>query len=46
MDQNLIGIMEALAKAWGRHGFRTGSFDDNMHVAFRTLPDFARHLGK
>ena len=36
----------ALAKAWGRHGFRTGSFDDNMHVAFRTLPDFARHLAK
>ena len=36
----------ALAKAWGRHGYRTGSFDDNMHVAFRTLPDFARHLSK
>lgn len=36
----------ALAKAWGRHDFRTGSFDDNMHVAFRTLPDFARHLAK
>jgi 2-polyprenyl-6-hydroxyphenyl methylase/3-demethylubiquinone-9 3-methyltransferase len=36
----------ALVKAWGRHGFRTGSFDDNMHVAFRTLPDFARHLAK
>jgi len=36
----------ALAKAWGRHGFRTASFDDNMHVAFRTLPDFARHLAK
>ena len=36
----------ALAKAWGRHGYRTGSFDDNMHVAFRTLPDFARHLAK
>lgn len=36
----------ALAKAWGRHGFRTASFDDNMHVAFRTLPDFGRHLAK
>jgi len=36
----------ALAKAWGRHGCRTGSFDDNMHVAFRTLPDFARHWAK
>ena len=36
----------ALAKAWGRHGYRTGSFDDNMHVAFRTLPEFARHLAK
>jgi hypothetical protein len=33
----------ALAKAWGRHGYRTGSFDDNMHVAFRTMPDFASH---
>ena len=36
----------ALAKAWGRHGCRTGSFDDNMHVAFRTLPDFARRLAE
>jgi len=36
----------ALAKAWGRHGYRTGSFDDNMHVAFRTLPAFAKHLAK
>jgi len=36
----------ALAKAWGRHGCRTGSFNDNLHVAFRTLPEFARHLFK
>src|SRR5512143_228239 len=36
----------ALAKAWARHGCRTGSFNDNLHVAFRTLPDFARRLSR
>jgi SAM-dependent methyltransferase len=34
----------ALALAWQRHGFSFGSIDDNRHVAFRELPDFARHL--
>ncbi|MFN3657534.1 MAG: class I SAM-dependent methyltransferase [Pseudolabrys sp.] len=37
---------DALAKAFGRHGCRTGSFNDNLHIAFRTLPDYARHLLK
>jgi len=36
----------ALAQAWRRHGFKLGSYDDNTHIAFRALPDFARHLLK
>lgn len=35
---------DALIKAFAQHGFRTGSFSDNLHVAFRTLPEFAKHL--
>lgn len=34
----------ALQRVWGRHGFALGSFDDGWHVAFREMPDFARHL--
>jgi 2-polyprenyl-6-hydroxyphenyl methylase/3-demethylubiquinone-9 3-methyltransferase len=34
----------ALEMAWRRHGYMLGSFDDNMHVAFRSLPEFASHL--
>jgi 2-polyprenyl-6-hydroxyphenyl methylase/3-demethylubiquinone-9 3-methyltransferase len=26
-------------------GFTIGSFNDNMHIMFRTLPAFAKHLG-
>lgn len=37
---------QALAIAWGRHGYTTGSFNDNLHVAFRTLPAFAAGLIK
>jgi hypothetical protein len=37
---------DALVKAFGRHGYRTGSFNDNLHVAFRTVPEFAKHLLK
>ena len=36
----------ALALAWRHHGYQTASFNDNMHLAFRKLPDFARHLLK
>ncbi len=36
----------ALALAWRRHGYQTASFNDNLHLAFRTLPEFARHLLK
>jgi 2-polyprenyl-6-hydroxyphenyl methylase/3-demethylubiquinone-9 3-methyltransferase len=35
---------KALAVAWSRFGFTTGSFNDNLHVAFRRMPAFARHL--
>jgi SAM-dependent methyltransferase len=34
----------ALHAAWGKFGFTVGSFNDGFHVAFRQLPDFARHL--
>lgn len=36
----------ALAKAWGQHGCKVLSFNDVLHVAFRTLPEFARRLLK
>jgi DNA-binding XRE family transcriptional regulator/SAM-dependent methyltransferase len=34
-----IFTKQALALAWGRHGFRTVALDDSMHFAFRTLPE-------
>jgi 2-polyprenyl-6-hydroxyphenyl methylase/3-demethylubiquinone-9 3-methyltransferase len=37
---------DALARAWRSHGCNTGSFNDNLHVAFRTMPDFAKPLFK
>lgn len=37
---------QALAALWQAHGFTIGSFNDNLHIAFRTMPDFARHLLK
>lgn len=37
---------QALAAAWGRHGYRTISFNDSIHLAFRTLPPFLAHLNK
>jgi SAM-dependent methyltransferase len=37
---------KALAIAWGRHGCKTASFNDDLHLAFRTLPFFATHLVK
>jgi SAM-dependent methyltransferase len=34
----------SLERLAGRHGFRFGSFTESLHVLFRNLPDFARHL--
>ncbi len=34
----------ALERAWQHYGCQTMSFNENVHVAFRTLPEFARHL--
>jgi hypothetical protein len=34
-----IFTKQALATAWGRHGYRNVSLNDGMHVAFRTLPE-------
>ena len=34
----------ALALAWQRQGFFFGSINENCHIAFRELPEFARHL--
>jgi SAM-dependent methyltransferase len=39
-----IFTRRTLALAWQRHGFLFGSIDQNQHVAFRELPDFAKHL--
>jgi SAM-dependent methyltransferase len=36
----------SLAVAWSRFGFKTGSLNDNLHVAFRQIPDFASHCIK
>ena len=35
---------QALELVWRRHGLRVASFNDNLHVAFRTMPSFAAHL--
>ena len=35
---------DALMRAWQHYGCQTASFNDNVHVAYRTLPEFARHL--
>jgi SAM-dependent methyltransferase len=37
---------DALVKAWRQHGCQTGSFSANLHIAFRTLPEFAKRLLK
>jgi SAM-dependent methyltransferase len=34
----------ALAALWGRCGYKTFSYDDNVHLAFRNLPPFLAHL--
>jgi len=33
-----------MERAWRKMGLRFGSFDNITHVAFRAIPDFARHL--
>jgi 2-polyprenyl-6-hydroxyphenyl methylase/3-demethylubiquinone-9 3-methyltransferase len=37
---------QALALAWRRHGFQTASLNENLHIAFKTLPEFAKRGGK
>jgi len=37
---------QALTASWGRHGYKLVSFNDNIHLAFRTLPPFLAHLQK
>jgi SAM-dependent methyltransferase len=34
-----IFTRESLSVAWGRYGYNNASFDDNLHMAFRTLPE-------
>jgi 2-polyprenyl-6-hydroxyphenyl methylase/3-demethylubiquinone-9 3-methyltransferase len=36
----------ALGRAWQRYSYQIASFNDNLHIAYRTLPEFARHLLK
>jgi Methyltransferase domain len=33
-----IFTKQALAAAWGRHGYKTAALNDGIHLAFRTLP--------
>jgi SAM-dependent methyltransferase len=35
---------QALTRAFGRHDYKLVSFNDNVHLAFRTLPPFLAHL--
>ena len=37
---------QALAHAFGRHGYKFASYSDNIHFAFRNLPPFLAHLVK
>jgi 2-polyprenyl-6-hydroxyphenyl methylase/3-demethylubiquinone-9 3-methyltransferase len=37
---------QALIASWARHGYKLASFNDNTHVAFRTLPPLLAHLQK
>ena len=37
---------KALVAAWDRHEYKLVSFNDNIHLAFRTLPPFLAHLQK
>ena len=37
---------QALRLAWARHGYKTVSFNDNVHLAFRTLPPALAHLAE
>jgi SAM-dependent methyltransferase len=39
-----IFTKQALAIAWGRYGYKTIACNDNLHLAFRTLPTFFAHL--
>ena len=39
-----IFTKQALAAAWGRHGYKTIACSDDLHLAFRTLPPFFAHL--
>lgn len=36
----------ALTRLWRDVGYQVASFDDNLHLAFRTLPAFAQHLAR
>jgi FkbM family methyltransferase len=35
---------QALREVWNRQGFKIASFNDNLHIAFRKIPSFAKHL--
>lgn len=37
---------KSLIHAWGRYGYHVASFADNLHIAFRTLPEFVRQRFK
>ena len=36
----------SLESLWSKLGFRVGSFNDDLHVAFRHVPEFAKHIIK
>ena len=41
-----IYTKRSLELLWSKRGFRVGSFNDDLHAAFRDVPDFAKHIIK
>jgi len=41
-----IYTKRSLELLWSKHGYNFGSFNDNLHVAFRQIPEFAKHIIK
>lgn len=37
---------KSLVHAWGGYGYHVVSFNENLHIAFRTLPEFAKQRFK
>ena len=41
-----IFSLKALKLAWQHHGYKLSSFNDNIHFAYRVLPEFAQGIAR